>query len=149
MPEIKKILCPVDFYDPAGTVAEYCSLLARALDAEVLALYVAPRMNRYAELYVEHEDLEHVVESIVTGAKQKMEQLITKHFSGLRAQGVVRIGYAPEEILKAIEEDNVDMVIMGTHGRRGINHVIFGSVAEKVVKSSPVPVTTIRPAMNK
>ena len=54
-------------------------------------------------------------------------------------------GYAPEEILKAAEENHCDLIVMGTHGRKGIDRIIFGSVAEKVVKTSPVPVLTIRP----
>ena len=145
MAAIKRILCPVDFYDASEQVAGYCRLLAEKLGAEVVALYVAPRMNRYAELYVEQADLERVVFSIVKGGKEKMEAFVSAHFQGLMAKGVVRIGYAPEEILQAVTDEQADLVVMGTHGRRGINHVIFGSVAERIVKSSPVPVLTIRP----
>jgi nucleotide-binding universal stress UspA family protein len=49
------------------------------------------------------------------------------------------------EILNTIESENIDLVIMGTHGRKGLEHVLFGSVAENVVKRSPVPVLTINP----
>lgn len=49
------------------------------------------------------------------------------------------------EILKTIESDGIDMVIMGTHGRKGLEHTIFGSVAENVVKKSPVPVLVVNP----
>lgn len=145
MAEIKRILCPVDFYDASEQVASYCRLLAQKLGAEVVALYVAPRMNRYAELYVEQGDLERVVSSIVKGAKEKMETFVSEHFPGLSARGEVRIGYAPEEILQAVTDEQADLVVMGTHGRRGINHVFFGSVAERIVKSAPVPVLTVRP----
>ena len=50
-----------------------------------------------------------------------------------------------KEILKTIESETIDLVIMGTHGRKGLEHVFFGSVAENVVKKSPVPVLTINP----
>lgn len=145
MPEIKKILCPVDFSEATDKVVAYCRILAQGLGAEVLALYVAPRMNRYAELYVETEDLQKVVQSIVGGAKDKMKSFVTEQLAGIKAEGRVVVGYAPEEILNTIRDEKVDMVVMGTHGRRGINHILFGSVAEKIVKSSPVPVMTVRP----
>jgi nucleotide-binding universal stress UspA family protein len=54
-------------------------------------------------------------------------------------------GYAAEEILLMVEEEKADMLVMGTHGRRGIDRILFGSVAEKVVKSAKCPVVTIRP----
>ncbi|MBR9984971.1 MAG: universal stress protein, partial [Desulfosarcina sp.] len=54
-------------------------------------------------------------------------------------------GDAADEILKAIESENIDLIILGTHGRKGLEHVIFGSVAENVVKQSPVPVLPINP----
>ncbi|MBC2709827.1 MAG: universal stress protein [Desulfosarcina sp.] len=54
-------------------------------------------------------------------------------------------GDAADEILKVLEAEDIDLVIMGTHGRKGLEHVIFGSVAEKVVKKSPVPVLSINP----
>ncbi len=145
MREIKKILCAVDFSEATTTVGEYCRMFAEKMDAEVLALYVAPRMNRYAELYVEQRDLEKVVQSIASGAQEQMKVFVEKQLSGVKSTGVVRVGYAPETILQVVKEEKVDMVVMGTHGRRGINHVLFGSVAEKIVKSSTVPVLTIRP----
>jgi nucleotide-binding universal stress UspA family protein len=60
-------------------------------------------------------------------------------------QKMVVSGDAADEILKVIESEGIDLLIMGTHGRKGLEQVIFGSVAEKVVKKSPVPVLTINP----
>ncbi len=145
MPQIKKILCPIDFSEATDKVATYCYELASKIGAEVVVLFVAPRMNRYAELYVAQEDLAKVVDSIVAGAKEKMEACVEKYFHDVKAVGKIKVGYAPEEILKSIKTEDADMVVMGTHGRRGINLVLFGSVAESIVKKSPVPVLTIRP----
>ena len=69
----------------------------------------------------------------------------TGFFKGVKAEGRVLVGYASDEILKKAREEECDMIVMGTHGRRGIDRLIFGSVAEKVVKNSTVPVLTIRP----
>lgn len=145
MATITKILCPVDLSPASVKVADYAKHLASKLDAEVLCLYVAPRMNRYAELYVQEQDMQKVVQSILSGSKERMDSFITEQFQGMRATGKVIVGYAPEEIIKIVKDEDIDLVVMGTHGRRGINLIIFGSVAEHVVKASPVPVLTIRP----
>ena len=145
MPAIKRILCPVDLSPASEKLAAYTKEIAEKFDAEVFCMYVAPRMNRYAELYVQEEDLQKVVQSILSGSKERMKTFLAEHMQGIKVTGKVVVGYAPEEILKSVKEEEIDLVIMGTHGRRGINLIIFGSVAEQVVKSSPVPVLTVRP----
>jgi len=77
-----------------------------------------------------------------------MQQFVTENFEGVDAKAEVVVGYAAEEIISIAEKEGADMIIMGTHGRKGIDRILFGSVAEKVVKNSPVPVLTIRPAGN-
>ena len=62
----------------------------------------------------------------------------------LKATPFVRIGNPVDEITKFIDEEKVDLVIMGTHGRTGLKHLLVGSVAERVVRTSPVPVLTVR-----
>jgi nucleotide-binding universal stress UspA family protein len=63
---------------------------------------------------------------------------------GVTARGVVRLGAPVEEINRAIDHEHADLVVMGTHGRTGFRHLVAGSVAERVVRSSKVPVLTIR-----
>ncbi len=60
------------------------------------------------------------------------------------ATGILRIGIPAQEILQTMNETHADLVVMGTHGRRGLEHLLLGSVAEKVVRMSPVPVLTVR-----
>jgi nucleotide-binding universal stress UspA family protein len=145
MPDVKKILCAVDFSGATPLVADYAAVLAKALDAEILALYVAPKMNRYAEIYISGEELDRVVEAITEGSRKQMEELLNTSFKDVKATGVVKVGYPPEAILETRQEENCDMVVMGTHGRQGLGSVLFGSVAEKVVKNAKVPVLTVRP----
>ena len=64
---------------------------------------------------------------------------------GVDARGVVVVGYAAEEILALAESEQADIIVMGTRGRKGIDLILFGSVAEKVVKNATCPVLTIRP----
>jgi nucleotide-binding universal stress UspA family protein len=63
---------------------------------------------------------------------------------GVTARGVVMIGAPVDEINRAVDREHADLVVMGTHGRTGFRHLVAGSVAERVVRSSKVPVLTIR-----
>jgi len=145
MVTIKRILCPVDFSANSAKVAEYAKALARRFDARVIALYVAPTMNRYALFQVPEQAIETFVGTIVQGAREKMEAFVPQVFSDVDAMGLVDTGDPAEGILRAVKTEEVDMVVMGTHGRKGIDRIMFGSVAEQVVKKSTVPVMTIRP----
>ena len=89
--------------------------------------------------------IENFVGEIVTGAEQGMADFVEENFKGVEAEGRVVVGYAAEEILKTAVKENSDLIVMGTQGRKGIDRILFGSVAEKVVKRSSVPVLTIRP----
>jgi len=84
--------------------------------------------------------------SIVEGAEKKIDEFEDQHFSSYQATSAsVVSGDASEEIIKYIKSNKIDLVIMGTHGRKGLDKVIFGSVAERVVKTAPVPVMVINP----
>jgi nucleotide-binding universal stress UspA family protein len=63
---------------------------------------------------------------------------------GVTAKGVIKLGIPVDEINRTADEENIDLVVMGTHGRTGLRHLMAGSVAERVVRSSRVPVLTIR-----
>ncbi len=145
MENIKKILCAVDFSEMSPKVASYASLFCKSLGASVNALYVAPSLSQYVGFHVPPASIENFVGEIVSGAEKTMESFVQENFEGVSAQGDVVSGYAAEEILGYSEKNDMDMIIMGTHGRKGIDRVLFGSVAEKVVKSAHIPVLTIRP----
>lgn len=145
MIEIKKILCAVDFSDSGNKVAEYAKTLATKHDAKLLVLYAAPSLSQYVGFHVPPNSIENFVGEIVAGAEKTMETYLEENFPNLDVEGRVVTGYAAEEILKAAEDDQIDLIVMGTHGRTGIDRILFGSVAEKVVKSSAKPVLTVRP----
>ncbi|MEY4580062.1 MAG: hypothetical protein RL701_4765 [Pseudomonadota bacterium] len=65
---------------------------------------------------------------------------------GVNARGIIAMGPASEQILKVAEQTRADLIVVGTHGRRGLKHAVLGSVAEKVVRLSPVPVLTVHEA---
>ncbi len=145
MPKIKKILCAVDLSDHSPVVAEYAIMLAKAFDAEVVVLYAAPSLSQYVGFHVPPSSIENFVGEIVTGAEKSMETFVAEHFQGVKAVGKIISGYAAQEIINYANTNDVDVIIMGTHGRTGIDRILFGSVAEKVIKTSEIPVLTVRP----
>ena len=145
MQDIKKIICALDLSQHSALVADYAISLAKAFDAEIIAVYAAPALTQYVGFHVPPSSIENFVGEIITGAEKTMQEFVAENFSGVKAKGMVVNGYAAEEILTLAAEVKADIIIMGTHGRKGIDRILFGSVAEKVVKSSPIPVMTIRP----
>ena len=145
MANIKKVLCAVDFSDYSPSVADYANMIAKCSNAKILVLYVAPSLSQYVGFHVPPSSIESFVGEIVTGAEDTMNAFVKEHFDQMDVEGKVVTGYPAEEILGIAEDEKCDMVVMGTHGRKGIDRILFGSVAEKVVKSSTVPVLTVRP----
>nr|WP_321259589.1 universal stress protein [uncultured Pseudodesulfovibrio sp.] len=145
MADVKKILCAVDFSDYSPMVADYANMIAKCSQAQVIVLYVAPSLSQYVGFHVPPSSIESFVGEIVTGAEDTMNTFVAENFKDLNVEGKVVTGYPAEEILAISEAEGVDMVVMGTHGRKGIDRILFGSVAEKVVKSSAAPVLTVRP----
>jgi len=142
---IKKIVCAVDFSEASGLVAEYAKTMAKCLGGEIICLYVAPSLVQYTNFDVASASIDKVVCEIAAGAQRTMDEFIAKHFAGTIATGRVITGYAAEEILAESERAGAGLIVMGTHGRTGIKRILFGSVAEKVVKAAECPVLTIRP----
>ncbi|MCA1984994.1 MAG: universal stress protein [Desulfovibrio sp.] len=146
MATIKKVLCALDFSEISPKVADYAKTIAGQFQAEIVALYAAPSLAQYVGFHVPPNSIDSFVGEIVAGAEKTMDDFLKEHFGDTPARGKVVTGYAAEEILNAAEAEKADLIIMGTHGRKGIDLILFGSVAEKVVKSSSIPVLTIRPS---
>lgn len=144
-PKIKKILCAVDLSEHSAMVADYTTLLAKALDAEITVLYAAPSLSQYVGFHVPPSSIENFVGEIVTGAEKSMETFVAERFQDVKATGKIISGYAAQEIINYATTNEMDLIVMGTHGRTGIDRILFGSVAEKVIKTSDIPVLTVRP----
>lgn len=145
MPEFKKIICALDLSDQSKQVAEYAAMVAKLSGASIIAVYAAPTLTQYTGFHVPPNTIDNFVGEIVSGAEQSMSDFVAENFQGVNARGMVVVGYAAEEILKLSEVEQADLIVMGTRGRKGLDLILFGSVAEKVVKSAKCPVLTIRP----
>ena len=142
--EVKKILWPTDFSDNSQHALPYVTSLGEKYQTEVHVLYVIPELANHEPWYGEfdksHIDKIHDWER--KKAQERLNEICEKYLDGCPLYvRHIATGDAAEEILKLAEKENVDMVVMASHGRKG--HFHFGSVAEKVVKNSPVPTVTV------
>ncbi|MFZ7128226.1 MAG: universal stress protein [Desulfobacterales bacterium] len=146
MPEFKEILFPVDLSDIAPKIVPYVQTFTETFKARLHLLFAARVMGQYTGLYVPTAAVTSFEQSIIEGAHRKLKEFKEENFPTVqRIQLAVRSGDPSEEILAYISEQNIDMVVMGTHGRKGLDRVLFGSVAERVVKLSSAPVFTVNP----
>ncbi len=145
MKNFSKILCAMDLSDVCGQVADYAAMQAKLSGAEVIALYVAPSLNQYSDTEMPLAIIKNFIDERVANAKKTMPAIVDKHFKGLPVHHMVEVGYPPDVILEMARKENVDLVVIGTHGRHASKGTIYGSVAEKVSKQCPVPVLLVRP----
>ena len=102
-------------------------------------------MTQYVGLHVPSAMVSKFAQEIEGNANKIMNEFIGKYCAEVEAQGVVRSGYPGSEILKLARKKEVGMIVMGSHGRKGIDKIVFGSQAEKVIKMSKVAVFTVTP----
>ncbi len=147
MRSVKKILCAVDLLDNSRQVANAAITLGGALGAEIMVVHVATGMPHGVPTYEMSPVHVHMMESDSRALAQKsMGEFMAQNFQGVQAESWVAMGVPAEQILTLAQESGADMIVMGTVGRKGLPRLVFGSVAEEVVKSSPVPVLTVRSA---
>ena len=146
MAKLQKIVCALDLSEHSRQVAEYATMLAKMSGASIVAVYAAPTLTQYTGFHVPPNTIDSFVGEIVSGAEKAMADFVAEHFPDVQVKAEVVVGHAARGILSLAEKEDDDLIVMGTHGRKGIDRILFGSVAEKVVKNSSRPVLTIRPA---
>ncbi|MFP4476397.1 MAG: universal stress protein [Desulfatibacillaceae bacterium] len=137
----KTILCPTDFSDPARTAFNTAREMAEALGAKLHLLNVIlplPHGPSYADM-----DSPEYVDLARKHATGKLQEL-AREAGDVEVETEVRHGEPYEEIISAALELKPKMLVISTHGRKGIQRLVFGSVTEKVVKLADCPVLTVR-----
>ena len=139
--KITNILVPTDFSACSEQALDYALEVAAKLDARVHLLSVigVPTYG-VAELGV--GITAPMIDNLIADNQTALDQ-VARDKKGI-AQTLVRVGDARDVILRTAEELTADLIVMGTHGRRGISRALLGSVAEMIVRTSPVPVLTVR-----
>jgi universal stress protein A len=146
MSAIKTILVPTDFSDAARAALRYACTLADTLDASLHVFHAT--VNPYATAgYMEFAALPaELLDDVERSANEQLEASLTpEEKTRYRAHVVNRVGPAAEEILTYLKEHpEIDLVVMATHGRGSVARLMLGSVTDKIVRTAPCPVLTIR-----
>ncbi len=143
--EIKKILFPTDFSEGALNALPYAVDLAKNYGAKLHMLHVVYDIATASGLYVPHISVDEMYKELDASAQKELEKFGADKRMDLKdVEYTVIRGIPYEEILKFAEEKNIDLIVIGTHGRKGIDRVLFGSTAERVVRNASCPVLTIR-----
>ncbi len=139
----KHILVPTDFGEPSHRALELALELAGTHGADLTVMHACEiPVYPYEGMGALHIDLLTPLEEL---ARKKLDELVSSLSQrGRSSKSVLKVGIPWQEILEVVRETQADLVVMGTHGRRGVTHALLGSVAEKMVRMSPVPVLTVR-----
>jgi nucleotide-binding universal stress UspA family protein len=145
MKKIEKILFPIDLSITSPQVVPWVKHMMGLFNAQVHVIFVARSFVQYSALRVPHASIDDFEGALLKGAEENMAEFMETHFKDTDAVSQVVEGYPGEEILGYAKDNAMDIIILATHGRRGLERVLFGSVAEYVVKNSAIPVMTINP----
>jgi universal stress protein A len=142
---LKQLLVPMDFSDTAKKALQYALPLAAAFEAEVLLLHVVPPCTLPADLGYLPPEVAVGAREILNFAREELARLCAREArSGTRCRADVRQGSPWQEIVAAARETSTDLIVLATHGRTGVQHVLLGSVTERVVRHAPCPVLVVR-----
>ncbi|MFH1035446.1 MAG: universal stress protein [Pseudomonadota bacterium] len=142
MSQIKQILWPVDFSPAQELILPYVLCLVRQHGARLHLLHVTMDLEQCAGIY----DLEPLQVNFLSGAQAKMDALCQGPLAGLPGlTALVACGDPVEKTLEYVQAQGIDLIVAGTHGHKGLMHAILGSVAENLLRRSPVPVFTVNP----
>lgn len=139
-----KILVPIDFSERSISVLRNAVYVAEKFEAELNVIFVVEDFSSMFEFSVPHISSDIQEEEMKRGAEKKMENFLNENLdSSVAFKSKVLIGYVAEEICHFAEAEGINLIIMGTHGYKGLERMLLGSVVEKVLRMAPCPVLTI------
>ena len=144
---IKNILLPTDFSKLSLTAAQYAIDLAKQYDAKIHLLHVIEKTPPILAIHSLDLSEEKILKSIEDDAKTSLDKAVIKiqNEHGIEVDSVLRKGLDYEEIVSYSQKNNIDVIVIATHGRTGILHTLIGSVAEKVIRYAKCPVLVTTP----
>lgn len=143
--DIKKILVPIDFSDYSRSALKYAVNFCKNCNAEMILIYVVEPVIYPPDFSMGQIAIPSVNSEWDERARQELEKLAKEEIpSTVKVRTVIKTGKPFVEIVETASELDVDLIIIATHGRSGVEHILFGSTAEKVVRKAPCPVLTLR-----
>lgn len=143
---LNRILAPTDLSECAAAGVKYACILAERFEAELVLFHAAQEFDVAASATeFGFPPVERLREEMDQYARTKLEKLPEGAWSIRKITRVVQWGIPWRAITSFAEEAEIDLIVLGTHGRSGLSHLFLGSVAERVVRAAPCPVLTVRP----
>jgi nucleotide-binding universal stress UspA family protein len=146
MIKIDKILFPTDFSEHSEHALSYALSFAKEYGAKVHVLHVIEDVQYLANAYMFDVPVMPSFADIEQSRLKEMQEFIERVITDptIEIEKTIKRGRPFIEIIRTAREEDVDLIVIATHGRSGLEHVLFGSVAEKVVRKAPCPVLSIR-----
>ena len=143
MYKLKKILAPTDFSQLSLIGVRRALEMAQPSGAEVIVYHVIAVGDNWFATYEELNPARALLETEIGRLERFVKEKLADYCDVVEIRQVVEIGSPPASIVEKAEREAVDMIVMSTHGRTGIDHMLIGSVTEKVVAHASCPVLTI------
>lgn len=146
MIHLKRILFPTDFSETSNEAMKYAIEFAKAFNAHLDIVHVLFDETQVVAFYLPQVTFQNMDKELEVAAEEQLEKFIEKYPEINEVDYTIKLikGTPFLEIINAAKDFDSDMIIIGTHGRSGLEHVLFGSTAEKVIRKSPCPVFTVR-----
>ncbi|HOP39880.1 MAG TPA: universal stress protein [Geobacteraceae bacterium] len=146
MKDLSTILFATDFSEVSEYAFDYAYTLAKKFGSKLIVMHVINEPVDLRGFYVPHISFDSLEKEIEEAAEKMMKKFCAGRMVDLAGSETVIVSGIPyEEILKKADDAEASLVVLGTHGRAGLDHLLFGSTAERVVRRSRCPVMTIRP----
>ncbi|MGL1931965.1 MAG: universal stress protein [Desulfotalea sp.] len=148
---VERIVTPIDFSDNSGLVAESAAYMAGTFGASLHLIFVVQNFEDYSGFFVPQMSLPNLESELVEGAEKKMKEFVTSLDEKIKKFGVPSVeckvlgGDVGEKIVEYATGVDAGLIVMGTHGYKGLEKIMFGSVADNIVRSATCPVLTINP----
>lgn len=144
-PNIKKVLIPIDFSDYSKNSLRYSVNFTRCFNAELILIYVIEPVIYPPDFSMGQIAVPAVDVDIDKRASEELKKLAkTEIPADMKVKTLVKTGKPFVEIIETAAAENIDLIIIASHGHSGVEHILFGSTADKVVRKAPCPVLTLR-----
>ena len=143
--QFSKILVPIDFSDFSKSALKYAVIFAKQYHAQLMLVYVLEPVIYPPDFSMGQITLPTVNFEMDKRAKEELDKLAETEIGSLvEVRTVLKTGKPFVEIIETAKEEDADLIIISTHGHSGVEHILFGSTADKVVRKAPCPVLTLR-----
>lgn len=144
MPTLKTLLLPVDFSDGSAAAAAMARTLAELAGARVHVLHVVTEVTDRSRRHLPVELVERFVREVQSLAETNMKDFVERQLAGLDVASEILVGDGWEDIVRRADELGADLIVIATHGKRGLERLFVGSTTEQVMRHARVPVLSVR-----